>query len=731
MSRTGPPAVLTLLVIACTYCLDAQKLPEIAAVDPSAGGEPPKAAPASPVSIPKLTTTLEVTASQQEMHPGLAPVQQIEGQEILSSAGTYGDLSRYLQALPGVVWNSDVSNDVLVRGGHPEENLYVIDGVEFDGISHLELPGTTGGFTSMIDATAVSDVEMRPDVYDAFYSGRLSSLIEIHTRQLEGAGSEGVVSFGVQGIGGLYQRTLPHASSLLISAHRSMLNLFTNNIGIDGVPVYSNLLARLNVEHGSHDSFTLLSLGGADSVDITPCAADYDSTEFLETQYAGRRETGAFTWKHTFNAAVASDLNVTYAVTRQNIEQQEQTGYVWVNGSPCKATTATSYVESARDGMPRLNYTLRADWKRWLFSTGASGSLQMLNDSVAQPIGQLSPFSTSTAAADTTAFDRRFSTGQEAAFVQAEGSLGKRWSAMGGMRVEAFAIDGSHALEPRVSVLYRLSQRQSLHASWNASAQLPPTMDLLSFPGNRLLQPITIRQTAVGMRLWQSGWGALDAEAYTRQYRHEPVSTEYPQLMLFNMIDTLGQAIVWMPLTGAGSADSRGLEAALRAHWHSRAHLLLSATRSQSQYRALDGILRTGNYDTPVAINAMTNIQLPWRIALNSRESFSSGRVYTSFDIADSLAQNRGIYDLSQLNALRGPLYNRLDLELERNFKFSRGQLDVRGGLENAMNRGNLLGYAWLQDFAARSSSTCPNGMPIGKIDQMGRFPAFSAEYRF
>ncbi len=355
----------------------------------------------------------------------------------------------------------------------------------------------------------------------------------------------------------------------------------------------------------------------------------------------------------------------------------------------------------------------------------------MLNDSVAQPIGQLSPFSTSTAAADTTAFDRRFSTGQEAAFVQAEGSLGKRWSAMGGMRVEAFAIDGSHALEPRVSVLYRLSQRQSLHASWNASAQLPPTMDLLSFPGNRLLQPITIRQTAVGMRLWQSGWGALDAEAYTRQYRHEPVSTEYPQLMLFNMIDTLGQAIVWMPLTGAGSADSRGLEAALRAHWHSRAHLLLSATRSQSQYRALDGILRTGNYDTPVAINAMTNIQLPWRIALNSRESFSSGRVYTSFDIADSLAQNRGIYDLSQLNALRGPLYNRLDLELERNFKFSRGQLDVRGGLENAMNRGNLLGYAWLQDFAARSSSTCPNGMPIGKIDQMGRFPAFSAEYRF
>jgi outer membrane receptor protein involved in Fe transport len=357
----------------------------------------------------------------------------------------------------------------------------------------------------------------------------------------------------------------------------------------------------------------------------------------------------------------------------------------------------------------------------------------MLGDSVAQPIGQLSPFSAGTTAADAVAFHRHFAAGQEAAFVQAEGSLGKRLSLMGGIRAEAFAIDGSHALEPRVSILYRLNQRQSLHASWNASAQLPPTMDLLSFPGNRLLQPITVRQTAAGMRIWQSGWGTLDAEAYTRQYRNEPVSTEFSQLMLFNMVDTLGQSIVWLPLTGTGSADSRGLEAVLRVHWQNRAQLLLSATHSRSEYRALDGIPRPGNYDTPVAINALTSFRLPRGIILNSRESFTSGRAYTPFDLPDSLAQNRGIYDLSRINAVRGPVYNRLDLEFERQFNFSKGQLEVRGGAENVMNRGNLLGYVWLQDctagtICAKSTSTSP---PIGKVDQIGRFPVFSAQYRF
>ncbi len=185
------------------------------------------------------------------MHTALAPVPQIAGEEICSSAGTYGDVSRYLQVLPGVVWSSDLSNDVLVRGGHPEENLFVIDGVEFPGISHLALSGTTGGFTSMIDATAVGGMEMRPGVYDASYSSRLSSLIEIRTRTLGEARQERSFSLGISGVGGLYQRSLPGSGTLLLSAHRSILNLVTNDIGINGVPIYSNLLARLELAPGN------------------------------------------------------------------------------------------------------------------------------------------------------------------------------------------------------------------------------------------------------------------------------------------------------------------------------------------------------------------------------------------------------------------------------------------------------------------------------------------------
>jgi hypothetical protein len=235
----------------------------------------------------------------------------------------------------------------------------------------------------------------------------------------------------------------------------------------------------------------------------------------------------------------------------------------------------------------------------------------------------------------------------------------------------------------------------------------------------------------MGMRLLQTNWGTLDVEAYQKNYRREAVSTEYPALMLSNMVDSLGQGFVWLPLTSTGTAQSRGVELALRAHWSSRALLLLSAAHSQTTYRALDNIRRSGNYDTPMAATALANLRLWKGIQLDVRESASSGRPYTPFDVTDSLAQSRGIYDLTRINALRGPLYNRLDLELERRFRVPRGVFEVHAGAENILNRGNLMGYVWLDDCKVSWGCGNSSGLPIAKADQMGRYPVFSLRYDF
>jgi hypothetical protein len=683
------------------------------------------------VVIPRVSTTLRVVAAAPGALEALAPATNVTGEEILSSAGTFGDFSRYLQVMPGVVWVSDLSNDVLVRGGHPTENLFVVDGVEVPNINHFSLSGSTGGFTSMIDSTAVGSMNMRDDVYDASYSSRLSSLIEIHTRDLGDARQAGNLSVGIAGAGGLYQRALPHKGTLLLTAHRSILNLVTNDIGINGVPTYTNGMARLELNPTDRDSISIFSLSGADSIDMTPCQSP-EATSIYQTQYSGLRTTEAMSWRHNYSPRVTANLAASYSLTNQNIGQQQQIGLYVDSGGTCHPVTVLpTYNEDSNNGLSALNYELRAGLRGWLFSAGVSGKLTTPDDSVTQPIGQLSPFSADKTRSDAVTFQRKFATGQTASFVGAEGNLGKRWKLLAGLRAESFAITGSYALDPRVSVAYRLNSRQTIHGSLNISSQLPPIMDMISYPGNRNLQPIQVRQGVLGMRLWQASWGTLDAEAYQKNYRHEAVSTEYPSLMLSNMVDTLGQGFVWLPLTSAGTAQSRGLELALRTHWRSRAQLLLSAARSQTTYRALDGIRRNGNFDTPMAATALSNFRLWKGIQLDLRDSVSSGRPYTPFDLPDSLVQSRGIYDLTRINALRGPLYNRLDLELERRFRVPKGVFVLHAGAENILNRGNLMGYVWLDDCHVYCSDGNSKGLPIAKADQMGRFPVFSLRYEF
>jgi hypothetical protein len=382
------------------------------------------AAPA--VVIPTVSTTVQVVAEAPGALNAEAPVSNVTQAEILSSAGTYGDFSRYLQVLPGVVWASDLSNDVLVRGGHPTENLFVVDGVEVPNINHFSLSGSNGGFTSMIDATAVSSMEMRTGAYDAGYSSRLSSLVEIHTRELGAARQAGNLTAGITGAGGLYLRALAHNGSLLLSAHRSILNLITNDIGINGVPIYTNGLARLELHPSDRDTVSLFSLTGADSIDMTPCSTP-GATSNYQTEYSGWRTTEALNWRHNYSPQLSSNLSASSTLTSQQIGQQQQFGVVIDSRGYCHpATLLQTYNEDSQTGLSMLNYELQADLHGWLFSAGARGTLTTPDDAVAQPNGQQSPFSADPARSDAVTFHRNFSTGQTAVFVEAEGGFGTR-----------------------------------------------------------------------------------------------------------------------------------------------------------------------------------------------------------------------------------------------------------------------------------------------------------------
>src|SRR6185437_10047379 len=140
-----------------------------------------------------------------------------------------------------------------------------------------------------------------------------------------------------------------------------------------------------------------------------------------------------------------------------------------------------------------------------------------------------------------------------------------------------------------------------------------------------------------------------------------PVSTEYPTLSLANMVDTLGQQFVWIPMASFGKGEAYGGSiygsAKLTTHFSGQANI----SYSRALFSGLDQKFRPGNFDFPVILNAAGIWRSGRKYDASFRYEYTSGRPYTPFDLPPSLEQNRPIYNLNEINALRGPAYSRLD----------------------------------------------------------------------
>ncbi len=87
------------------------------------------------------------------------------------------DIFRTLQLLPGVQSSSDFSSALVVRGGSPDENLIMLDGIEIYNPFHL------GGVFSTFNADAIADAEFMAGGFPARYGNRISSVLSITGRE--------------------------------------------------------------------------------------------------------------------------------------------------------------------------------------------------------------------------------------------------------------------------------------------------------------------------------------------------------------------------------------------------------------------------------------------------------------------------------------------------------------------------------------------------------------------
>jgi hypothetical protein len=657
-----------------------------------------------------VTTIVQVTAAADATDTDEGYERRISTQEVERSAGTFGDPGRFMQTLPGVVSDNDERNDFIVRGGNPAETLFVVDNIELPSINQLALSDTTGGFVSMIDNAAVKQTTLHTDAYDSKFDQRLSAVVEMSTRPEGPVGYHARSEFGIGGTGGSIERPLGTNGSLFVGMRRSILNWFTDNIGMNGVPIYTNGLVRADRRVDEKDNWWGLSLTGVDSIAIHPDTGDCDETNPFVINYNGWRNTTGINWQHISSARSFGVLSVSNSEQKQTINETSQLlGFTLGN--------TQVYYENSHDGISTMKY----DWTfqanhRFTVTAGGQTSLDRLNYNIQQPIGLPSPSSPDPAPGDATSIVRAFTPVTYGAYGQVAVELPHGMRVVAGERISRWSIIQSTVATGKV-VFFAPVFGKMIHVGYAEYAQLPPTLYLVAFDNEHTLTPIRSRQLTAGIVAADSLRLRVTVNAYQKLYSDYPVSTAFPQLSMANIADTFGQAFLMFPMVGQGQGVARGVETSVDAKPFRRFTLTGNLTYMRSWYSGLDGVLRKGNFDMPLVGNVMGFTPLGRGWTASFRYSGSTGRPYTPDNMALSIAQDRDVYNLTQINGVRAPMYSRLDFRGEWTHQLRHGSFVTHVGLENALNATNFYDAEWRPPCQIYANVVCgtlqQNQMPM------------------
>ena len=215
--------------------------------------------------------TVTVSADRQEMKSEVkVSVTKITPKDIktIPAIGGEPDLAQYLQVLPGVVFTGDQGGQLYIRGGSPIQNKVLLDGMIVYNPFH------SIGLFSVFDTDIMRNADIYTGGFGAQYGGRISSIMDITTRDGNKnrlSGKVATSSFGSKLMleGPLFKKG--GNSSFIMSAKTSYLDrssktLYTY-IDTAGLPYsYTDLYCKISFTGNSGSKWSVFGYNYKDKV---------------------------------------------------------------------------------------------------------------------------------------------------------------------------------------------------------------------------------------------------------------------------------------------------------------------------------------------------------------------------------------------------------------------------------------------------------------------------------
>lgn len=198
-------------------------------------------------------------------------IQNLSAEEIQTYPGGNNDIAKVVQSLPGVGGSAGgFRNDIIIRGGAPNENVYYLDGIEIPNINHFSTQGSAGGPIGLLNVDFINDVDLSSSAFNARYDNPLSGVLQFNQRTGNsrkrqstfrvGASEAAFTTEGpLKGKNGEKAKT-----TYLISARRSYLQLLFQWLDIPILPDYWDFQYKVNHEIDDRNTIYLTGVGSID-----------------------------------------------------------------------------------------------------------------------------------------------------------------------------------------------------------------------------------------------------------------------------------------------------------------------------------------------------------------------------------------------------------------------------------------------------------------------------------
>lgn len=226
------------------------------------------------------------------------------------------DIVKNIQMLPGVLTAGEGTSSFYVRGGSADQNLILNDEAPIYDPSHLF------GLFSVFNADVIKDSELYKGGIPARFGGRLSSILEVRTKDgnnknLNVAGGIGSMASRVMVEGPITKEK----SSFIVSARRSYIDLFLKAADQDNLVHFYDVNAKVNWKTNNKNRFFVAFYAGRDVFNF--------SDEF---GFAWGNKTGTFRWNHLFNERLFSNTSVIVSNFDYKLELEDPaTGFKWLS----------------------------------------------------------------------------------------------------------------------------------------------------------------------------------------------------------------------------------------------------------------------------------------------------------------------------------------------------------------------------------------------------------------